>query len=222
MASTMRAVPTRSTVSIRSQVAMVGEMPAAWATMRSVPWSPADPGQAGDGGGVADVGGHRLAPGARAWPAAPATSAAASPSRSASTSTSTRPDHPGGTGGTDATPGPGDDPDPGHRRNPGRHAGRRGTTATGACWRTPRSAGGCRSPGPARRPPAAPRRCTRGPARSCPSRSSGPWSQSALNSVMESPSPPAQSPTVTRVNPTCGCSACHASTSLSSAALLTA
>ena len=47
------------------------------------------------------------------------------------------------------------------------------------------------------------------------------WSQPEENSVIESPSPPAQSPTVTRVNPICGCSACHASTSLSSAALLT-
>ena len=47
-------------------------------------------------------------------------------------------------------------------------------------------------------------------------------SQSALNPVMASPSPPAQSPTVTRVNPIWGCSARQASTSLSSAALLTA
>src|SRR6476620_5639901 len=37
-----------------------------------------------------------------------------------------------------------------------------------------------------------------------------------------SPSPPPQSPTTTRVNPTCGCSARQASTSLSRAALLTA
>src|SRR3954470_23207478 len=42
------------------------------------------------------------------------------------------------------------------------------------------------------------------------------------NSLCESPSPPPQSPTTTRVKPTVGCSARHASTSLSSAALLTA
>jgi hypothetical protein len=40
--------------------------------------------------------------------------------------------------------------------------------------------------------------------------------------VAESPSPPAHSPTTTREKPTLGCSARHASTSLSSAALLTA
>ena len=40
--------------------------------------------------------------------------------------------------------------------------------------------------------------------------------------VMEAPSPPAQSPTTSRVNPTAGCSPRQASTSLSSAALLTA
>ena len=47
-------------------------------------------------------------------------------------------------------------------------------------------------------------------------------SQPSANSVSDSPSPPEQSPTTTRVKPICGCSARHASTSLSSAALLTA
>ena len=42
------------------------------------------------------------------------------------------------------------------------------------------------------------------------------------NSVSDSPSPPAQSPTTTRVKPILGCSARQASTSLSRAALLTA
>src|SRR4029450_2816903 len=46
-------------------------------------------------------------------------------------------------------------------------------------------------------------------------------SQPVVNSVIDGPSPPAQSPTITRVNPTAGCSARQASTSLSSAALLT-
>ena len=46
-------------------------------------------------------------------------------------------------------------------------------------------------------------------------------SQAALNCVIESPSPPGQSPTITRVKPIAGCSTRHASTSLSSAALLT-
>src|SRR5882724_10920995 len=47
-------------------------------------------------------------------------------------------------------------------------------------------------------------------------------SQPLANSVIDSPSPPAQSPTTRRVKPTLGCSARHASTSLSRAALLTA
>src|SRR3954469_21300783 len=47
-------------------------------------------------------------------------------------------------------------------------------------------------------------------------------SQPVANCDCASPSPPAQSPTTTRVKPTCGYSARHASTSLSSAALLTA
>ena len=47
-------------------------------------------------------------------------------------------------------------------------------------------------------------------------------SHSFAKPVNESPSPPAQSPTTHRVNPTDGCSTRHASTSLSSAALLTA
>src|SRR4051812_35014152 len=46
-------------------------------------------------------------------------------------------------------------------------------------------------------------------------------SQPDANSVMPAPSPPAQSPTTTRVKPTDGCSTRQASTSLSSAALLT-
>src|SRR4029453_16805281 len=45
--------------------------------------------------------------------------------------------------------------------------------------------------------------------------------QSSAKCVMASPSPPVQSPTTTRENATAGCSARHASTSLSSAALLT-
>ena len=49
-----------------------------------------------------------------------------------------------------------------------------------------------------------------------------PCPSSSVNWVMTSPSPPAQSPTITRVKPTSGCSARHASTSLSRAALLTA
>ena len=47
-------------------------------------------------------------------------------------------------------------------------------------------------------------------------------SQLFANSVIASPSPPAQSPTTTRVKPMLGCSARHASTILSSAALVTA
>ena len=49
-----------------------------------------------------------------------------------------------------------------------------------------------------------------------------PMSHSLMNSVMECPSPPAQSPTTTRVKPTSGCSACQASTMVPSAALLAA
>ena len=45
--------------------------------------------------------------------------------------------------------------------------------------------------------------------------------QSLANCVIDSPSPPGQSPTVTRVKPSSGCSVRQASTILSSAALLT-
>src|SRR2546430_12659954 len=45
-------------------------------------------------------------------------------------------------------------------------------------------------------------------------------SEATGNSVAESPSPPVQSPTMQRVNPTVGCSTLHASMSLSRAALL--
>src|SRR5688572_9153597 len=47
-------------------------------------------------------------------------------------------------------------------------------------------------------------------------------SQPFANPVMASPSPPAQSPTMTRVKPRSGCSARQASIILSRAALLTA
>src|SRR5262249_58339742 len=57
---------------------------------------------------------------------------------------------------------------------------------------------------------------------SAPSSAASSMSQSLAKPVIESPSPPAQSPTTRRVNPTSGRSARHASTSLSSAALLTA
>ena len=64
--------------------------------------------------------------------------------------------------------------------------------------------------------------CSRAGARSARAPSASSMSHPRLNSVIDSPSPPAQSPTTTRVKPTLGCSARHASTSLSSAALLTA
>ncbi len=47
-------------------------------------------------------------------------------------------------------------------------------------------------------------------------------SHSLANSVAEGPSPPAQSPTTTRVKPTAGCSVRHDSISRSKAALLVA
>ena len=54
-ASASRAVPTRSTVRMRLQSAMVGEMPAAWVTARRAPSSEARAAQASQALGVSDI-----------------------------------------------------------------------------------------------------------------------------------------------------------------------
>ena len=190
-------------------------------TRCSVPWARADPGQVGDGGGIGDVAGDRLAAGARSGQLRGHSGGGVRVEIDEHQDVH-GPDHRGGTGGADATGRTGDDPDAGQGNGrgltPGVGGGRR-----------------CRgwSPmGPQRRRVSS-TRTSSSTSSSAPAMYSraiqidaisviSSWSQPALNPVMESPSPPAQSPTVTRVNPTCGCSARHASTSLSSAALLTA